>query len=138
MVRDDRSDPVDAPTVSGERVLVVDDHAGFRATASRLLEADGWRVVGEAADGESALSAAARLRPDLVLLDIGLPDIDGFAVADLIAEAGGPSVVLVSSRDRAAYGDRIEATAVAGFIAKGELDGTTLRRLLIAAREARA
>lgn len=138
MVRDDRPDPVDAPTVSGERVLVVDDHAGFRATASRLLEADGWRVVGEAADGASALSAAERLHPDLVLLDIGLPDIDGFAVAERIAEGGGPSVVLVSSRDRAAYGDKIEATAIAGFIAKGELDGTTLRRLLIAARETRA
>lgn len=121
--------------MSGERVLVVDDHAGFRAAASRMLEADGWRVVGEAADGTSALSAAARLRPDLVLLDIGLPDIDGFSVADRLSEPGGPSVVLISSRDRAAYGDRVERSAAIGFIAKGDLDGARLRRLLVDGRE---
>jgi DNA-binding NarL/FixJ family response regulator len=116
--------------VSGERVLVVDDHAGFRAAASRILQADGWQIAGEAADGASALAAAARLRPDVVLLDIGLPDIDGFAVTARLSESGGPSVVLVSSRDRAAYGDRIELSSAIGFLTKGDLDGVRLRRLL--------
>jgi DNA-binding NarL/FixJ family response regulator len=122
--------------VSGERVLVVDDHAGFRATASRILQADGWQIAGEAADGASALAAAARLRPDLVLVDIGLPDIDGFAVADRLSETGGPSVVLVSSRDRATYGERIKLSSAIGFMTKGDLDGVRLRRLLGDGREA--
>ena len=62
-------------------VLVVDDHQGFRSRARLLLEADGYEVVGEAADGRSALAEARRLRPDLVLLDVQLPDLDGFEVA---------------------------------------------------------
>ena len=117
--------------MTGPRVLVVDDHAGFRATARRMLEADGWRVVGEAVDGASALDAAARLRPDLVLLDIGLPDLDGFAVADRLVAGNGPNVILVSSRDRASYGDRIDRSPARGFIGKGDLDGAGLRRLLV-------
>lgn len=124
--------------MSAARVLVVDDHAGFRATARRMLEAEGWRVVGEAADGASALDAAARLRPDLVLLDIGLPDIDGFAVADQLASAAVRNVVLVSSRDRASYGDRIDRSSARGFIGKGDLDGAGLRRLLVDGPEMRA
>ena len=118
------------------RVLLVDDHAGFRATARRLLESEGWTVVGEAADGRSALASAARLRPDLVLLDIGLPDLDGFAVAERLAgaaDAGGPDVVLISSRDRAAYADRIASSAAVGYIAKDDLDGDGLRALLTGA-----
>jgi len=127
------------------RVLLVDDHAGFRATARRLLESEGWTVVGEAADGVSALASAARLRPDLVLLDIGLPDLDGFAVAERLAgagtagtpEAGAPDVVLISSRDRAAYADRIASSAAVGYIAKDDLDGEALRALLAAAGASR-
>jgi len=120
------------------RVLLVDDHAGFRATARRLLESEGWSVVGEAADGVSALASAARLRPDLVLLDIGLPDLDGFAVAERLvgadtARAGAPDVVLISSRDRAAYADRIASSAAVGYIAKDDLDGEALRALLATA-----
>ena len=81
------------------RVLIVDDHAPFRARARALLEADGFEVVGEAADGEAAVAAAQRLRPDVVLLDVQLPGIDGFAVAErLAAEAEPPAVVLISSR----------------------------------------
>ena len=117
------------------RVLVVDDHDGFRATARRMLEADGWLVVGEAIDGVSALDAAARLRPDVVLLDIGLPDMDGFTVADRLATADGPPVVLVSSRDSSAYGDRLLTSPAAGFIGKGDLDGSRLRRILAARTE---
>ena len=124
------------------RVLLVDDHAGFRATARRLLETEGWTVVGEAADGMSALASAARLRPDLVLLDIGLPDLDGFAVAERLvsagtAGAGAPDVVLISSRDRAAYADRIASSAAVGYIAKDDLDGERLRALLAAAAAGR-
>jgi two-component system nitrate/nitrite response regulator NarL len=115
------------------RFLVVDDHAGFRATARRLLEAEGWSVVGEAADGASALAAAAALRPDAVLLDVGLPDIDGFAVAERLAADGTPGIVLVSSRDRGAYSTRIASSVAIGFIAKAELDGDGLRALLSSA-----
>jgi DNA-binding NarL/FixJ family response regulator len=116
--------------MSGRRVFVVDDHDGFRATARRLLEAEGWQVVGETADGGTAIETAAALRPDLVLLDIGLPDLDGFAVAERLAAAGVTNIVLVSSRDRDAYGERLGSTAARGFITKGDLDGAGLRRLL--------
>jgi Response regulator containing a CheY-like receiver domain and an HTH DNA-binding domain len=113
------------------RVLVVDDHASFRSIARRVLAADGFLVVGEAADGAEAIRASDDLRPDLVLLDVQLPDIDGFAVAAaLAAQVGPPAVVLVSSRSRAEYGSRIEACGARGFIAKSELDGHAVRRLL--------
>jgi DNA-binding NarL/FixJ family response regulator len=122
---------MDPRAVTGPTILVVDDHGGFRATARRLLERDGWTVVGEAADGRGGLEAAAALSPDVVLLDIGLPDLDGFVVAERLASRpGGPSVVLVSSRDRDAYRDRIRTSPVAGFIAKEQLDGAALRSLL--------
>ncbi len=81
-------------------VLIVDDHAGFRSAARRLLELEGYVVVGEAVDGLSAITEARRLRPDLVLLDIQLPDVDGFEVCEQLCRAGdGPAVVLTSSRD---------------------------------------
>lgn len=115
-----------APTI-----LVIDDHGGFRATARRLLERDGWTVVGEAVDGRSGLAAAMALAPDVVLLDIGLPDLDGFDVADqLAARASSSSVVLVSSRDPEAYLDRVRTSRVAGLIPKDRLDGASLRSLV--------
>lgn len=120
-----------ARLVTAPTILVIDDHSGFRATARRMLERDGWTVVGEAADGRSALAAVAELAPDVVLLDIGLPDVDGFEVAERLA--GGPdapSIVLVSSRDRAAYGERINASRAAGFLSKDEIDGHALRSLV--------
>jgi DNA-binding NarL/FixJ family response regulator len=113
------------------RVLIVDDHAPFRSIARRLLADGGFAVVGEAADGAGAISAARELRPDLVLLDVQLPDLDGFAVAAVLAaEAAPPAVVLVSSRSRADYGRRIVDGPVLGFIAKAELSGDAVRRLL--------
>jgi DNA-binding NarL/FixJ family response regulator len=122
--------PVTRPTI-----LVVDDHSGFRATARRLLERDGWSVVGEAEDGRDALAATAALEPDVVLLDIGLPDIDGFDVAERIAQIGdAPSIVLISSRDQEAYHDRVQRSPAAGLIAKDKLDGMALRLLLAGAR----
>ena len=112
-------------------ILVIDDHGGFRATARRLLERDGWSVVGEAADGRTGLAAAASLEPDVVLLDIGLPDVDGFTVAERLATgAGAPSIVLISSRDAETYRERVRSSPAAGFVAKQDLDGTALRSLL--------
>ena len=113
-------------------VLIVDDHPSFRATARVLLESEGYTVVGEAPDGHSALAAAGALEPDVVLLDINLPDIDGFAVASRLAEAsgGGPVVVLTSSRDSSDFGPLVARSGARGFVAKSELSGSTLAALL--------
>ena len=112
-------------------VLIVDDHDGFRESARALLEAEGFAVVGDAADGAAALVAALRLRPDVVLLDVQLPDLDGFAVAErLAALSEPPRVVLISSRDAAAYGPRLDAASACGFLAKRELSGASLAALV--------
>jgi DNA-binding NarL/FixJ family response regulator len=113
------------------RVLVVDDHPSCRRCAQKLLTEEGFEVVGEAEDGAAAVSLAAELAPDLVLLDIQLPDIDGFEVAArLLEREPGLPIVLVSSRDRTAYGSRIEASGARGFVAKADLSGAALERLL--------
>jgi DNA-binding NarL/FixJ family response regulator len=112
-------------------VLIVDDHAGFRATARKLLVARGFDVVGEAADGAQALEAATRLRPDIVLLDVQLPDIDGFEIATRLNSNGyRPDVVLTSSRDAAEFGGLVERSGVRGFIPKAQLSGRKLAALL--------
>ena len=112
-------------------VLIVDDHAAFRAGARALLEVDGFDVVGEAADGESAIEQARRLRPEVVLLDVQLPGIDGFAVAErLAAEPFAPAVVLISSRARGAVRGRLETAPARGFITKAEFSGESLTSLL--------
>jgi DNA-binding NarL/FixJ family response regulator len=112
-------------------VLIVDDHPSFRETARALLESEGFAVVGEAADGESALEAARRLHPEVVLLDVQLPDIDGFEVARrLSANGSAPSVVLTSSRDGADFGPLVERCGARGFIPKAELSGAALSDLL--------
>lgn len=112
------------------RVLIVDDHASFRSIARRVLAADGFAVVGEAADAAGALTAARRLLPDLVLLDVQLPDGDGFAVAEaLAAEPAPPAVVLVSSRSRTDYGSRVGDSSALGFITKSDLSGDAVRLL---------
>jgi DNA-binding NarL/FixJ family response regulator len=113
------------------RVLVVDDHPSFRRCAGALLKAEGFEVVGEAADGSAALALAAELAPDLVLLDVQLPDLDGFEVAaGLLARDPELRIVLVSSRDRDAYGALIDQSGAMGFISKGDFSGLELERLL--------
>jgi DNA-binding NarL/FixJ family response regulator len=112
-------------------VLIVDDHPGFRASARALLAADGFDVVAEAADGDEAISATARARPDVVLLDVQLPGRDGFAVAELIAAGPhAPHVVLISSRDNVARDPRLRSTPARGFIPKSRLSGEALTSLL--------
>jgi DNA-binding NarL/FixJ family response regulator len=113
-------------------LLIVDDHAGFRGFARELLEAEGLRVVGEAADGPSALTETARLDPDVVLLDVMLPGLDGFEVCEQLAESGAdrPAVVLTSTRDASSYADRLAHSPARGFVAKDALSAQALASVL--------
>lgn len=112
-------------------VLIVDDHDPYRAWARVVLEQAGYAVVGEAADGAHGLAAARRLHPDAVLLDIRLPDIDGFEVARRLAsDSASPAVVLISTRDACDYGDRIKNSCARGFVPKAEFSGEALAGLL--------
>jgi DNA-binding NarL/FixJ family response regulator len=113
------------------KVLIVDDHAAFRESASALLEAEGFDVVGEAADGESAIAEVERIRPEIALVDIQLPGLDGFDVAERLAgHADAPVVILISSRDAAAYGSRVVEAPVRGFLTKRSLSGAALAGLV--------
>jgi DNA-binding NarL/FixJ family response regulator len=110
-------------------VLVVDDHPTFRASVRRLLELDGFRVVAEAADARAALRLVQELEPELMLLDVGLPDRSGFDVAKELA--GGPTrVVLISSRTQADLGRRVRESGALGFISKEQLSGEAILTLL--------
>jgi DNA-binding NarL/FixJ family response regulator len=113
-------------------VLIVDDHSSFRASVRVLLEAEGFDVVGEAGDGAAAVAEALRLRPDVVLLDVQLPDTDGFDVAARLAEMGAPvpAVILVSSRDSSDFGPLVSRCGACGFVPKGELSGDRVQDLL--------
>jgi DNA-binding NarL/FixJ family response regulator len=110
-------------------VLIVDDHPSFRASARMLLESEGFEVIGEAADGYAALQAVLELQPDVVLLDVHLPDIDGFEVASRLEANNGasPAVILCSSRDLEDIG---ALSGVRGFIPKSELSGAAVEALL--------
>jgi two-component system, NarL family, nitrate/nitrite response regulator NarL len=122
------SDPVHVtPTL-----LIVDDHAGFRRFAQDLFGAEGFNVVAVAADGESALDAAREHAPNVVLLDVQLPGIDGFEVARRLRESDDPpAVVLTSTRDAADYGSRLADAPIVGFVPKQELSGAALNALLL-------
>jgi DNA-binding NarL/FixJ family response regulator len=112
-------------------LLIVDDHAGFREAARALLEAEGFDVIGEAEDGNAALEANEALKPDVVLLDIHLPDIDGLTVAEQLAATNDPpAVVLISSRDSTAYGARLRDSSARGFIPKRGLSGKAITNLV--------
>jgi DNA-binding NarL/FixJ family response regulator len=113
------------------RVLIVDDHPGFRAQARVLLAAAGYEVVGEAADGESGVRVARDLSPDLVLLDVQLPDITGFEVAQRVhSQPVPPAIVLISSRDASDYGSRIGRSGARGFVSKADLSAAALKAIL--------
>jgi DNA-binding NarL/FixJ family response regulator len=112
-------------------VLIVDDNSRFRLRARRWLEAGGYEVVGEAADGASALEAVRRHRPAVVLLDIMLPDTSGLSLAEgLAGEPDSPAVVLTSTRDAADFGERLSRCGARGFLPKAELSGERLSALL--------
>ena len=112
-------------------VLIVDDHAEFRRAARALLNAAGFEVVGEAGTGHEALAAAARFSPDMVLLDVQLPDIDGFAITEsLLDRPDPPLVILTSSRSASAYRHRLATSRAAAFIAKRDLSAQSLAALL--------
>jgi DNA-binding NarL/FixJ family response regulator len=114
-------------------VLIVDDHPSFRASARAVLESEEFEVVGEADDGASALAAVRSLRPDVILLDVQLPDMKGFDVCDELERSNGgwaPSIVLVSSRDIDDYGDLVAASCAVGFLPKAELSPEALGAFL--------
>jgi CheY-like chemotaxis protein len=113
-----------------KRVLIVDDHEPFRTVARELLESAGYVVAGEAADAAEALAAVEADAPDAVLLDVQLPDRDGFSVARALATAGGPVVVLISSREAEDYGGRIAACGARGFIPKSKLSAAAFTALV--------
>ena len=113
-------------------LLLVDDHPTFRSRARALLDAGGFIVVGEAASGEEALEAAGRLKPDVVLLDIVLPDLDGFAVCERLVDCDvSTAVVLTSTRDIAVYRRRLRSSSARGFIAKADLTGAAVAALVV-------
>jgi DNA-binding NarL/FixJ family response regulator len=112
-------------------VLIVDDHQAFRETARLLLESEGFDVVGEAENGEAAVVKAAELTPDLILLDVQLPDIDGFEVARRVSRGQrGPAVIITSSRDDSDFGPLVSGSGARGFVTKSELSGDRVRALL--------
>ena len=112
-------------------ILIIDDDPRFRTQARDVLEADGFEVIGQAGDGASGLEAAKSLRPDFVLVDIGLPDVDGFEVArSLTLDRPPPLVVLTSSRDARAYGRRLTNGDCLGFISKEMVSGAAIRALV--------
>jgi DNA-binding NarL/FixJ family response regulator len=112
-------------------ILIVDDHPSFRSSARMLLEAEGYEVVGEAEDGVSGLRCARDLKPEVLLLDVHLPDIDGFEVARRLSSNGSsPAIVLVSSRSRGDFAEGVEASGARGFITKSELSGAAMEALL--------
>lgn len=112
-------------------LLIVDDHEEFRAAARALLQAEGFDVVGEAADATAALAAVRVLRPRIVLLDIQLPGRDGLEVAEMLADlADPPAVVLISGRDAATYGSRLTASRARGFLTKSTLSGAAIAELM--------
>lgn len=117
-------------TIRGMRrtVVIVDDHARFRRSARALLELEGFHVIGEAADGEAALAAVDRLKPDVALVDVGLPDMTGFDVSERVSRE--TSVILVSSRNRADIGRRARSCGALGFLTKDELSGEALAGVL--------
>jgi DNA-binding NarL/FixJ family response regulator len=128
-----RTLPADGATICevAATVVIVDDHPSFRRMARRLLEDAGLAVVDEAGDGASALTAVQTRRPDVVLLDVLLPDTTGFELADTLAEGRHhPTVILTSSRSASDFGVAVVRSSVRGFIPKSDLSGPALLALV--------
>ena len=120
-----------AESIPERTILIVEDHPSFVAAARFLLETDGFVVVGVATDGASAVRETLRVSPEIVLLDVSLPDMDGFEVASQLRAAGASSrIVFTSSRDGSDFGSKITDSGASGFIAKAELSGEVLRALV--------
>jgi DNA-binding NarL/FixJ family response regulator len=118
----------DDPIVAS--IVIVDDDPRFRGIARRLLESEGFEVVGEAADGREAISVSRELDPDVVLLDVQLPDIDGIEVAAQISAAGArPAVVLTSTRDESDFGPELRESGARGFVPKDEISAERITSL---------
>ena len=112
------------------RILIVDDSPGFRALAAELLAVRGFEVLEEAADGEQALAAVARSRPDGILLDVNLPGQDGFAVAASLAAACAGTRIVLTSADLGQVPAEVMKTCPAiAFVAKQELAAADLGSL---------
>lgn len=112
-------------------VVIIDDHAPFRDAARELLESEGFAVIGTAGDGVSGIEMVGVLRPEVVVLDIHLPDVDGFLVADRLAWGPHPpAVVLISSRERSVFGARLADCNARGFIEKRQLSGARLSAIV--------
>lgn len=112
-------------------MLIVDDHAPFREAARALLSSGGYEVVGEAADVWTAVVAAREVSPDLVLVDVHLPGVDGFDVTRrLLSEHPGLCVVLTSSRDATSIAPRLPDSGAVGFLSKVDLSAVTLTALV--------
>jgi DNA-binding response OmpR family regulator len=115
----------------GPRIVIVDDDPSFLATVRVLLEAEGFVVVGEALSGLDGVTAVAELEPDIVLVDVNLPDIDGFELVERLEDgARAPPVVLTSSRTAGDFGGLVESSRARAFISKADITGEALARLV--------
>ena len=113
------------------RIVIVDDDPSFLATVRLLLEAEGFVVVGEALNGLDGVAAVLELEPDIALVDVNLPDIDGFEVVERLADGErSPPVVLTSIRSASDFGDLVERSHAQGFITKAEMSGEALAEIL--------
>ncbi|MGH2829615.1 MAG: response regulator [Actinomycetota bacterium] len=106
------------------RVLIVDDQAPFRRVAREVVEHAGdFEVVGEASSGEESVTLARELRPDLILMDVNLPGIDGTeATRQILAERGDATVLLVSTYEESEYEPRAAECGAIGYVTKSRFD----------------
>ena len=115
------------------RCLLVDDSDAFLKAASDLLQREGMTVVGTASNSAEALRQARALRPDVILVDIGLGSESGFDLAQLLAQdvqAGRAEVILISAHAETDYAELIAESPAAGFLVKSELSAQAISRIL--------